>query len=238
MAASMPQSMRGRHGFVSALDPHASDAHEGVAPRGYVGRLVRRLTRLQRRLLVIHLSSYGRSTWGQIGGREAPRSRFHLLVGVGSWVEARSEGDVVVWRVLRGGCGGVANGAPIAHEGVTQGQARRRMVWASETTAPCWRGLWKSSMRVIPTQNRLRRRERRQLGQHGSAELLTLLGQEPALGVRELQAPRAEAFAEHPVLGLQVRDGKLLPPMDPTGHQKDEKLERSGRLRRFHDRAR
>jgi hypothetical protein len=33
--------------------------------------------------------------------------------------------------------------------------------------------------------------EGRHLGQHGPAEALTLLGQEPALGVREPQAPRA-----------------------------------------------
>ena len=57
-------------------------------------------------------------------------------------------------------------------------------------------------------------------------------------GVREPQAPRAEAFAEHPVLGLQVRDGQLLPPMDPTGDQKDEKLEWGGQLRRSHGGAR
>jgi hypothetical protein len=44
--------------------------------------------------------------------------------------------------------------------------------------------------------------------------------------------------SEHPVLGLQVRDGQLLPPMDPTGHQKDQKLEWGGRLRRSHGRAR
>ena len=91
---------------------------------------------------------------------------------------------------------------------------------------------------TVPTQNRLGRCERRQLGQHGPAEPVTLLGHQPAFGVREPQAPRAEAFAEHPVLGLQVRDGQLLPPMDPTGHQKDQKLEWGGRLRRSHGRAR
>jgi hypothetical protein len=37
---------------------------------------------------------------------------------------------------------------------------------------------------------------------------------------------------------LQVRDGQLLPPMDPTGHQKDQKLEWGRRLRRSHGRAR
>ena len=34
---------------------------------------------------------------------------------------------------------------------------------------------------TVPTQNRLGRRERRQLGQHGPAEPLSLLGHEPAL---------------------------------------------------------
>jgi hypothetical protein len=91
---------------------------------------------------------------------------------------------------------------------------------------------------AVPAQNRLGRCERRQLGQQGPAEPVPLLGQEPALGVREPQAPRAEAFAEHPVLSLQVRDGLLLPPMDPTGHQKDQTLEWGGRLRRSHGRAR
>jgi len=92
---------------------------------------------------------------------------------------------------------------------------------------------------TVPTQNRLGRRKRRQVGQHGPAEPMTLLGQEPALGVSEPQAPgAAEAFAQHAVLGLQVRDGQLLPPMDPTGHQKDQKLEWGDRLRRSHARAR
>jgi hypothetical protein len=88
------------------------------------------------------------------------------------------------------------------------------------------------------TPNRLGGGERRQLGQQGPAEPLTLLGQELALAVREPQAPRAEAFAEHPVLGLQLRDGQLLPPMNPTGDQKDEKLEWGGQLRRSHGGAR
>ena len=91
---------------------------------------------------------------------------------------------------------------------------------------------------AVPTQDRLRRCERRELGERSPAQHLSLLRQKLALRVCEAQAPRAEASAEHLVLGLQICDGQLLPLTDPTGDQKDEELERGGELRRSHGRAR
>jgi hypothetical protein len=82
---------------------------------------------------------------------------------------------------------------------------------------------------AVPPKDRLRRRERRHLGQKGSAERLPFLREQPSLGVEEAKTLGPEPGPQHAVLGAQVLDRFVLPATDPVADQQDdEELKGSG----------
>jgi hypothetical protein len=77
---------------------------------------------------------------------------------------------------------------------------------------------------AVPPQDRLRRRERRHLGQQLPSKWLSLLGEKSPLGMGEPKTRGAEARAQHAVLGLQELDRLALSATDPAADQQNEEL--------------
>src|SRR5260370_12404778 len=84
---------------------------------------------------------------------------------------------------------------------------------AAGTTAVVLRG----DLLAVPPKDGLRRCERRHLGQPLSAERLSLLGEQPSLGVGEPKTFVPEPVAQHTVLRAQVLDCLALAPPKPAG---------------------
>jgi hypothetical protein len=100
--------------------------------------------------------------------------------------------------------------------------------WTARTAAGTTAVVLRSDLLAVPPKDGLWRRERRHLGQQLSAEGLSLLGEQPALGIGEAKTLVPEPAAQHAVLGAQVLDRFALPATDPAGDQQNEKLKRSG----------
>jgi hypothetical protein len=93
--------------------------------------------------------------------------------------------------------------------------------------APLWASVvLRSDLLAVPPKDGLRRRERRHVGQKLSAEGLSLLGEQPSLGVDEAKTLGPESGPQHAVLSAQVLDRFALPATDPVGDQQDKKLTR------------
>ena len=100
--------------------------------------------------------------------------------------------------------------------------------WTAGTAADTTPIVLRSDLLAVPPKDGLRRRERRHLGQKLSAEGLSLLGEQPSLGIGEAKTLGPEPGPQHAVLGAQVLDRFALPATNPAGDQQDEKLKRSG----------
>ena len=101
-------------------------------------------------------------------------------------------------------------------------------VWTAWTAAGTTPVVLRRDLLVVPPKDGLRRRERCHLGQKLSAEGLSVLHEQPSLGIGEAKTPWPEPGAQHAVLGAQVLDRFALPATDPAGDQQNEEVKRSG----------
>jgi hypothetical protein len=89
--------------------------------------------------------------------------------------------------------------------------------WPAGTSAGTSPVVLRSDLLPVPPKDGLRCRERRHIGQQPAAERLSLLGQQPSLGIDEAKPLRPQPRTQHAVLGAQVRDSFALPATDPAG---------------------
>jgi hypothetical protein len=73
--------------------------------------------------------------------------------------------------------------------------------WTAQTGAGATAVVLRSDLRAVPPKDGLRRRERRHLGQKLSAEGLSLLGEQPSLGIGETKTLGPAPGTQHAVLG-------------------------------------
>ena len=75
----------------------------------------------------------------------------------------------------------------------------------------------------MPTENRVRRKQRADLGQDRAAQYLSLDSQPSSLVVAEQQTLLAVFLAQNLILGTKIRNHLLLLPIDPAS--KNEKVQ-------------
>jgi len=100
--------------------------------------------------------------------------------------------------------------------------------WTARTDADTTPVVLRSDLLAVPPKDGLRRCERRHISQQLASERLSLLGEQPSLGIGEAKTFGPEPGTQHAVLGAQVLDRVALPATDPAGDQQDEELKRSG----------
>ena len=91
--------------------------------------------------------------------------------------------------------------------------------WTARTAAGTTSVVLRRDLLAVPPKDGLRCRERRHIGQQPAAERLSLLGQQPSLGIGEAKTPGSEPSTQDAVLGAQVLDRFALPATDPAGDQ-------------------
>ena len=78
----------------------------------------------------------------------------------------------------------------------------------------------------VPTQDRLRGDDARDLRQDPPAEFVTAHSESTTLGVRQAKRPRAQVFSEDPILLPEIVDQIVLVTVHPASEREDEELQR------------
>src|SRR5215218_9757752 len=71
----------------------------------------------------------------------------------------------------------------------------------------------------VPSEQRVRRDDRRDLTQGLTAQPVGSRGKRPPVVIGESQAPPTQLPPQNPILLDQVREHLALPPVQPTGHR-------------------
>ena len=78
----------------------------------------------------------------------------------------------------------------------------------------------------VPTQDRIRGDDARDLRQNPPAEFVTAHSESTTLGVRQAKRPRAQVFSEDPILLPEIVDQIVLVTVHPASEREDEELQR------------
>ena len=78
----------------------------------------------------------------------------------------------------------------------------------------------------VPTQDRIRGDDARDLRQDPPAEFMTAHSESTTLGVRQAKRPRAQVFSEDPILLPEIVDQIVLVTVHPASEREDEELQR------------
>ena len=78
----------------------------------------------------------------------------------------------------------------------------------------------------VPTQDRIRGDDARDLRQDPPSELLAAHGESTALGIGQAKRPRAQVLPENPILLPEIRDQIVLVAGHPASEREDEELQR------------
>ena len=78
----------------------------------------------------------------------------------------------------------------------------------------------------VPTQDRIRGDDARDLRQDPPAEFVTAHSESTTLGVRQAKRPRAQVFSEDPILLPEIVDQIVLVTVHPASEREDEDLQR------------
>ncbi len=78
----------------------------------------------------------------------------------------------------------------------------------------------------VPTQDRIRGDDARDLRQDPPAEFVTAHSESTMLGVRQAKRPRAQVFSEDPILLPEIVDQIVLVTVHPASEREDEELQR------------
>ena len=78
----------------------------------------------------------------------------------------------------------------------------------------------------VPTQDRIRGDDARDLRQDPPAEFVTAHSESTTLGVRQAKRPRAQVFSEDPILLPEIVDQIVLVTVHPASEREDEELQR------------
>ena len=78
----------------------------------------------------------------------------------------------------------------------------------------------------MPTQDRIRGDDARDLRQDPPAEFVTAHSESTTLGVRQAKRPRAQVFSEDPILLPEIVDQIVLVTVHPASEREDEELQR------------
>ena len=78
----------------------------------------------------------------------------------------------------------------------------------------------------VPTQDRIRGDDARDLRQDPPAEFVTAHSESTTLGVRQAKRPRAQGFSEDPILLPEIVDQIVLVTVHPASEREDEELQR------------
>ena len=78
----------------------------------------------------------------------------------------------------------------------------------------------------VPTQDRIRGDDARDLCQDPPAEFVTAHSESTTLGVRQAKRPRAQVFSEDPILLPEIVDQIVLVTVHPASEREDEELQR------------
>ena len=76
----------------------------------------------------------------------------------------------------------------------------------------------------VPTQDRIRGDDARDLRQDPPAEFVTAHSESTTLGVRQAKRPRAQVFSEDPILLPEIVDQIVLVTVHPASEREDEEL--------------
>ena len=85
---------------------------------------------------------------------------------------------------------------------------------------------WPTFLSAMPTQQGIRRRDRRDLPQGRTADSVRSRRQPTAIVVRETQPTSTKLTPQEPVLFDQVRDCLPLPAVQPAGQHTEHHLQR------------
>ena len=78
----------------------------------------------------------------------------------------------------------------------------------------------------VPTQDRIRGDDARDLRQDPPAEFVTAHSESTTLGVRQAKRPRAQVFSEDPILLPEIVDQIVVVTVHPASEREDEELQR------------
>ena len=78
----------------------------------------------------------------------------------------------------------------------------------------------------VPTQDRIRGDDARDLRQDPPAEFVTAHSESTTLGVRQAKRPRAQVVSEDPILLPEIVDQIVLVTVHPASEREDEELQR------------
>ena len=78
----------------------------------------------------------------------------------------------------------------------------------------------------VPTQDRIRGDDARDLRQDPPAEFVTAHSESTTRGVRQAKRPRAQGFSEDPILLPEIVDAIVLVAVHPASEREDEELQR------------
>ena len=97
--------------------------------------------------------------------------------------------------------------------------------WSTSTSAGA-AIVFRGDQSPVPTQDRIRGDEARDLRQDPPAEFVTAHSESTTLGVRQAKRPRAQVFSEDPILLPEIVDQIVLVTVHPASEREDEELQR------------
>ena len=97
--------------------------------------------------------------------------------------------------------------------------------WSTSTSAGA-AIVFRGDQSPVPTQDRIRGDDARDLRQDPPAEFVTAHSESTTLGVRQAKRPRAQVFAEDPILLPEIVDQIVLVTVHPASEREDEDLQR------------
>ena len=97
--------------------------------------------------------------------------------------------------------------------------------WSTSTSAGA-AIVFRGDQSPVPTQDRVRGDDARDLRQDPPAEFVAAHSESTALGVRQAKRPRAQVFPEDPILLPEIVDQIVLVTVHPASEREDEELQR------------
>ncbi len=97
--------------------------------------------------------------------------------------------------------------------------------WSTSTSAGA-AIVFRGDQSPVPTQDRIRGDDARDLRQDLSAEFVTAHSESTTLGVRQAKRPRAQVFSEDPIRLPEIVDQIVLVTVHPASEREDEELQR------------
>ena len=97
--------------------------------------------------------------------------------------------------------------------------------WSTSTSAGA-AIVFRGDQSPVPTQDRIRGDDARDLRQDPPAEFVTAHSESTTLGVRQAKRPRAQVFSEDPILLPEIVDQIVLVTVHPASEREDEELQR------------